>query len=93
MINDPEKVEKLVERVKEYKNQIDLNNELIKVLKQDIKSLKQKLTNFETFGGKIQNYNEFIRVFNMALKDYKPKKKEQKEALAQLRNHLKKELD
>ena len=92
-VSDAEKVEKLIERVKDYKNQIDMNNELIKILKEDIKNLKQKLTDFETFGGKITNYNEFIRVFNIALKDYKPKKKEQKEALSQLRNHLKKELD
>ena len=70
-----------------------MNNELIKILKEEIKSLKRKLTNFETFGGKISNYNEFIRIFNIALKDYKPKKNEQKEALSQLRNHLKKELD
>lgn len=72
IINDAEKIEKLIERVKEYKNQIDMNNELIKILKEEIKSLKQKLTNFETFGGKISNYNEFIRIFNIALKDYKP---------------------
>ena len=93
IINDAEKIEKLIERVKEYKNQIDMDNELIKILKEEIKSLKQKLTNFETFGGKISNYNEFIRIFNIALKDYKPKKNEQREALSQLRNHLKKELD
>ena len=92
-LSEAGKLAKLKERINEYKNQIDMNNELIKILKDDIKNLKQKLTDFETFGGKIANYNEFIRTFNIALKDYKPKKKEQKEALTQLRNHLKKELD
>jgi len=92
-ISDAQKVEKLKERVSEYKNKFELNENLLKLLKEEIKELKKKLTDFETFGGKITDYNEFIRAFNIVLKDYKPKKKEQKEALNQLRNHLKKELD
>ena len=92
-ISDAQKVEKLKERVNEYKNKFELNENLLKLLKEEIKELKKKLTDFETFGGKITDYNEFIRAFNILLKDYKPKKKEQKEALSQLRNHLKKELD
>ena len=92
-ISDAEKVEKLIERIKEYKNEKDLNENLIKLLKEDLKNLNQKLKEFETFGGRISDYNEFIRLFNIILKDYKPSKKQQKEALSQLRAHLKKEVD
>ena len=84
-ISDAQKVEKLKERVNEYKNKFELNENLLKILKEEIKELKNKLKVFETFGGKIADYNEFIRAFNILLKDYKPKKKEQKEALNQLR--------
>ena len=90
---DQEKIERLVMKLKEYKNESETNQELIKILKEDHKNMKAKLANFETFGGKIKDYNEFIKLFNICLKDYKPKKKEQKEALAKLREHLKKELD
>ena len=90
---DQEKIERLVQKLKEYKNESETNQELIKILKEDHKNMKAKLANFETFGGKIKDYNEFIKLFNICLKDYKPKKKEQKEALAKLKEHLKKELD
>ena len=92
-ISDEDKIKKLLERIEEFKNESELNKNLIKILKEDIKSLKNKLNEFETFNGKIPNYNEFIRLFNIVLKDYKPNKKAQKEALAQLKNHLKKEVD
>ena len=90
---DQEKIERLVIKLKEYKNESETNQELIKILKDDHKKMKNKLESFETFGGKIKDYNEFIKLFNICLKDYKPKKKEQKEALEKLREHLKKELD
>ena len=91
--SDQEKIEKLLIKLKEYKNESETNQELIKILKEDHKNMKMKLNNFETFGGRIQDYNEFIKLFNLCLKDYKPKKKEQKEALEKLKEHLKKELD
>ena len=53
----------------------------IKALKADIKMLKAKIKNLETFGGKMKDINEFISVFNLALINYKPKKKDQKDAL------------
>lgn len=92
-ISDEQKIEKLKERVNDYKNKFELNENLIKLLKEEIKELKNKLKDFETFGGKIKDYNEFIRAFNIIIKDYKPKKNEQKEALDLIKNHLKKELD
>ena len=92
-ISDGEKIERLSERIKEYKNEKDIFEKLLGVLKEDNKKLKKKLTDFETFGGKIGDYNEFIRLFNIAVKNYKPKNKEQKEALEKLKENLKKELD
>ena len=38
----------------------------------------------ETFSGQLKNYDEFIFLPNKALFDYRPKKKEQKEALNKL---------
>ena len=75
-INDSEKFKKYIERFKEYKNELEEEQQLTKILKDDIKSLKQKL-------------NEIIRLFNLSTKDYKPKKKEQKEAFEQLKNYIK----
>ena len=92
-ITEREKIGRLSERIKEYKNEKDTFEKLFEILKEDNKNLKKKLTDFETFGGKIGDYNEFIRLFNIAIKNYKPKNKEQKEALEQLKTHLKKELD
>ena len=91
--NEQETIKRLVERLKEIKNENEADKELIKIMKEDQKNMKAKLAGFETFGGKIKDYNEFIKLFNIILKDYKPKKKEQKEALAKLKEHLKKELD
>ena len=91
--NEQETIKRLVERLKEIKNENEADKELIKIMKEDQKNMKAKLAGFETFGGKIKDYNEFIKLFNLILKDYKPKKKEQKEALAKLKEHLKKELD
>ena len=75
-INDSEKFQKYIERFKEYKNEIEAEQQLTKILKEDIKNLKQKL-------------NEIIRLFNLSTKDYKPKKKDQKEAFEQLKNYIK----
>ena len=75
-INDSEKFQKYIERFKEYKNEIETEKQLTKILKEDIKNLKQKL-------------NEIIRLFNLSTKDYKPKKNDQKEAFEQLKNYIK----
>ena len=56
----------------------------IKTLKEDIKIMKAKIKNLETFGGQMKDLNEFISILNQALLNYKPKKKEQKEALNKL---------
>ena len=43
--------------------------------------MKAKIKNMETFGGQMKDLNEFMSTFNQALLDYKPRKKEQKDAL------------
>ena len=56
----------------------------IKALKAYIKELKDKIQKYETFSGQLKNFDEFITLLNKALLDYRPKKKEQKEALNKL---------
>ena len=92
-LSNEEKIERLLKKLNEYKNENDIKDGLVKILKEDLKNMKAKLDDFETFGGKIKDYNEFIKLFNICMKDYKPKKKEQKEALEKLREHFKKEVD
>ena len=83
------------DRIKLYKEQINemkLTNESdkiqIKILKEDIKNMKAKIKDLETFGGQMKDLNEFISVLNQALLNYKPKKKEQTEALNRIINVL-----
>ena len=57
-------------------------------MKEDIKNMKAKIKDLETFGGQMKDLNEFISVLNQALLNYKPKKKEQKEALNRIINVL-----
>ena len=60
----------------------------IKTLKEDIKMMKAKIKSLETFGGQVKNMTEFIALLNQALLNYKPKKKEQKDALDKIVNIL-----
>ena len=83
------------DRIKLYKEQINelkITNESdkiqIKILKEDIKNMKAKIKDLETFGGQMKDLNEFISVLNQALLNYKPKKKEQKDALNRIINVL-----
>ena len=83
-VNEIEKNKLYMEEIKELKmiNESDMIQ--IKALKADIKELKEKLKKIETFSGQLKNYDEFISLLNKALFDYRPKKKEQKEALNKL---------
>ena len=60
----------------------------IKTLKEEIKFMKAKIKNLETLGGQMKDLNEFISVLNQALLNYKPKKKEQKDALNRIMDVL-----
>ena len=46
--------------------------------------MKEKIKNIQTFSGQLKDFNEFLSLLNKALENYKPKKKEQKEALNKL---------
>ena len=85
-LNDVEKIKILKERIKECKLVNESDSIQIKTLKEEIKNLKEKIKNLETFGGQIKDVNEFIFLFNQALNNYKPKKKEQKDALNKIVN-------
>ena len=56
----------------------------IKVLKADIKEMKEKMKKMETFDVQLKNLDEFISLLKSALFDYRLKKKERKEALNKL---------
>ena len=80
-LDKSEKIKMLQEEIKEinlmsYSDQIQ-----IKTLKEDIKGLQSKLKNIETLNGQMKDFNEFTSLINQAFLNYKPKKKEQKDAL------------
>ena len=56
----------------------------IKTLKEEIRELKEKLKKMETLSGQVKSFDEFIALLRNALLNYKPKKKEQKDALKKL---------
>ena len=78
-LTDNEKIIKYKSKIKEYKEQI--NSDLIQMnaLKEEIKKLNHKLKHpiFE-------NFEKFLNLFDIAFSDYKPSKKEQKEAFEEI---------
>lgn len=58
------------------------------LLKDEIKMQKAKNENLLNFEGRIKDYDEFKNLFNFSTESYKPKKKEQEEALRKLKEHL-----
>ena len=80
-LSDADKIKLYKDQIKEYKLINESDKMQIKTLKEDIKIMKAKIKNLETFGGQMKDLNEFISVLNQALLNYKPKKKEQKDAL------------
>ena len=80
-LSDADKIKLYKDQIKEYKMINESDKIQIKTLKEDIKIMKSKIKNLQTFGGQMKDLNEFISVLNQALLNYKPKKKEQKDAL------------
>ena len=87
-LTDADKIKLYKERIKEYEMMNESDKIQIKTLKDDIKLMKAKIKNLETFGGQIKDVNEFIYLLNLALISYKPKKQEQKDALNKIINVL-----
>ena len=83
-LNDADKINYYKDQIKELKLTNDSDQIQIKALKEDIKDMKTKLKNFQTFSGQLKDFNEFLTILNQAMANYKPKKKEQKDALAKL---------
>ena len=83
-LNEDDKNKIYIDQIKELKvmNESDLIQ--IKALKADIKEMKEKMKKMETFSGQLKNFDEFVSLLNNALFNYRPKKKEQKEALNKL---------
>lgn len=57
-------------------------------LKEEIKSQKAQKEELLNFEGRIKNYEEFKNLFTVSTENYKPKKKEQEDALKKLKDHL-----
>ena len=85
-LTDADKIKLYKERIKEYELTNESDKIQIKTLKDDIKALKAKIKDLETFGGQIKDINEFVYLLNQILIEYKPKKKEQKDALNKIIN-------
>ena len=88
-INEVEKLKIYKDEIKELKLTNDSDQIQIKTLKADIKELKEKLKNFQTFSGQLKDFNEFLDLINKIVENYKPKKKEQKDALNKLSEVMK----
>jgi len=58
------------------------------LLKDEIKSQKAKNEELQNFEGRIKDYDEFKSLFSISTENYKPKKKEQEEALKKVKDHL-----
>lgn len=58
------------------------------LLKDEIKQQKAKNEVLLNFEGRIKDYDEFKNLFSFSTENYKPKKKEQEEALKKLKEHL-----
>ena len=85
-LTDADKIKLYKERIKECEQINESDKIQITTLKDDIKALKAKVKDLETFGGQIKDFNEFVYLLNQILIDYKPKKKEQKDALNKIIN-------
>ena len=90
-LNDKDKINLYREQIKELKLYHDSDAIQIKALKDDIKECKTKMNAMKTFNGQLKDLNEFVELFNTAMNNYKPKKKEQKDAfnkLIQIMNNM-----
>ena len=57
---------------------------------EELKDIKNKIYEHQTFNRKINNLDDFIQTFDLLFKDYKPKKKEHKEAFERIKKFLNK---
>ena len=80
-LNDGDLIKLLKDDIKNYKLENNSDKIQIKTLKEEIKMMNAKIKDLETFGGQMKNMTEFFSLLNQVLLNYKPKSKEQKEAL------------
>ena len=88
-------IPEIEKKLKKYKSEIkkrdmDLESERQQsaLLKTQIKELNNEIKNIQSFDNKINSYDEYTNLFKIAFENYKPKKKEQEEAYAKLKEHL-----
>ena len=83
-LTDADKIKLYKERIKEFQVMNESDKVQIKILKEDIKSMKARIRHLETFGGKVNNIDEFRYLLNQILIICRPQNNEQKEALAKI---------
>jgi phage shock protein A len=82
------KIEKITKRYKEYKELFKASEKQCNTLKQQIKELKQENELLKNNDNKINDYEELNKLFNIAFENYKPKKKEQIDALNKIKEYF-----
>ena len=82
-LNDQDKIAKYKLKIREYKGIINSHLIQINLLKEEIKDLKNKIKN-----PIIENFDEFTNLFRIAFIDYRPNKKEQKDAFENIKKNL-----
>jgi hypothetical protein len=60
-----------------------------KKFQEELKYIKKKIYEHHTFNGKINNLDEFIKIFDLLFKNYKPEQREHKEAFKRIKKFLK----
>ena len=61
------KIDKLQGLVIDLKEELYVVNDQLSLLKRELKALKQKLKEVETFEGRIRNYPEFLEIAKVVL--------------------------
>ena len=67
----------------------NIENEEKKFL-EELKDIKNKIYQHQTFNGKINNLDEFIKTFDLLFNNYKPEQKKHKEAFQRIKKFLNK---
>ena len=61
-----------------------------KKFQEELKDIKKKIYEYQTFNGKISNLDEFIDTFDLLFNNYKPKQKDNKKAFERIKKFLNK---
>lgn len=78
----------LEESLKEKINKIEIEKQN---LQEELEKVKNKVNEYQNSEGKIKDYKEFCKMFDLLFSDFKPEEMEKKEALIKIKKILSKE--